>query len=129
MVATVQDVHNVDMTNSIADAGVDDGRISCILADEVPCYVNTAEWGACAKLAESLVAAHLITVALKGGTGASGPVVSESAGGLSRSYAAPSATTGSAGFWQSTSFGQRYLQLKITRITTPMALCDTIVAV
>lgn len=118
--ATVQDVRNVDMSNSLK--GVDDTRIQCVLTDEVPCYVNEVQWGTCAILAQSLVAAHLITVAFQGSTRAAGPVTSESAGGVSRSFASPTVSAGSS-FWMSTAFGQRYQQLKSTRITSPIVLC------
>lgn len=118
--ATVQDVRNVDMSNSLK--GVDDALIQCVLTDEVPCYVNEAQWGTCAILAQSLVAAHFITVAFQGSTRAAGPVTSESAGGVSRSFASPTVSAGSS-FWMSTGFGQRYQQLKSTRITSPIVLC------
>ena len=124
MAATVQDVRNVDLAESLRN--VDDARITCVLNEQVPCYINESAWGSCAGLAQSLVAAHLITIALRGSTSAAGPVVSESAGGLSRSYAAPASTTGSGGFWASTTFGQRYQQLASTRMTTPIALTANI---
>lgn len=119
MPATAQDVRNVDMTNVFGT--IDDAQISCVLADQVPCYVNEAAWGSCATLAQALVAAHLMVVALQGESGSAGPVVSESAGGVSRSYAAPSITSGSS-FWSTSSFGLRYLQLLSTRMTTPITL-------
>ena len=119
MTATAQTVRNVDLTGSLDEVSPD--RIECIIADEVPCYVNEAHWGTCADLAQALVAAHLITLALKGGSGPAGPVTAESGGGLSRSYASATVSAAS-GFWQSTTFGQRYWQLAQTRITTPMVL-------
>ncbi len=119
MAATAQDVHNVDLTNSLAL--VSDDRITCILADEVPCYVNAAAWGDCADLACALVAAHIITLGLRGATSAAGPVTAESAGGLSRSYGSTSSSE-TGGFWQSTTFGQRYWALAMTRCTTPLVI-------
>ena len=117
--ATAQDVHNVDWTNSFAL--ISDDKINCVLADEAACYVNEAQFGDCADLALALVAAHIITLGLRGGTSPSGSVTSESAGGLSRSYASTTSSE-SAGFWQTTTFGQRYWALASTRITTPMVL-------
>lgn len=117
MAATAQDVRNVDLANTLGN--VDDERIECVIADQVPCYVNAGQLGDCAAYGEALVAAHLITLALRGGTSASGPVTSESAGGLSRSYASV-ATTASDGFWMSTTFGQRYREFILTRLTTPV---------
>ena len=120
VMATVQDVRNVDMSNSLKN--VDDPRIQCVLDDQVPCYVDEVQWGTCAILAQSLVAAHLVTVAFQGSTRALGPMTSESAGGVTRSFASPTVSSGSS-FWVSTGFGQRYEQLKRTRITSPLVLC------
>jgi len=120
VMATVQDVRNVDMANSLIN--VIASSIQCVLDDQVPCYVDEGQWGTCAILAESLVAAHLVTVAFQGSTRAAGPVTSESAGGVSRSFASPTVSSGSS-FWVSTGFGQRYEQLKRTRITSPIVLC------
>lgn len=119
MAATAQDVRNLDLTNAFGL--ISDPQIDCILADEVPCYVNEAQFGDCAKQAQALVAAHLLTLGLAGSTSPTGAVTSESAGGLSRSYASAPTTAG-AGFWASTSFGQRYWAIASTRITSPMVL-------
>lgn len=119
MAATAQTVRNVDLAELLG--GVDDERIECILSDEVSCYMSRSQFGDCADLAEALIAAHLITIALRGGSGPAGPVTAESAGGLSRSYASATITSQSE-FWASTSFGQRYLQIARTRLTTPIAM-------
>ena len=105
MTATAQDVRKLDWTNIFGL--IDDARINCVIADDVPCFVNEAQWGTCATQAQALVAAHLIAVGLKGGTAPSGSVTAESAGGISRSYAS-STTSEAGGFWQSTTFGQRF---------------------
>jgi hypothetical protein len=117
--ATVQDVRNVDMSDSLSCVTGD--RIAYVLATEVPCYVYADAWGTCATLAQSLAAAHIITIALQGDAGTAGPVVSESAGGVSRSYAAPAVTSGTA-FWSTSSFGLRFLQLQSTRIASPITV-------
>lgn len=119
MAATAQDVRNIDLTNAFGL--VSDDQITCLLADEVPCHVNAAQFGTCADKAEALVAAHLLTLGLAGTESPSGAVTSESAGGVSRSYASAT-TTGTDGFWSSTSFGMRYLAIASTRITAPMVL-------
>lgn len=119
MTATAQDVRNVDWTNSFEL--ISDGQIDCVIADEVPCYLNEIQWGTCATKGQALVAAHIITLGLRGGTSAAGPVTAESAGGVSRSYA--SATiSGTDAFWQSTTFGQRYLAMAKMRLSSPMVL-------
>lgn len=123
MAGTVQGVRNVDMTDEFRN--IDDARIQCVLDDQVSCYVNATQWGTCADLACELVAAHLLAMALGGTTGPTGPVTSESAGGLSVSYGSAPMASGD-GFWSSTSFGQRYLQLASTRPTTPLTLTANI---
>ena len=119
MPAIAQDVRNADMAGILNC--VSDEQVEYILDVEVPCYVNEAAWGSCATLAQALVAAHLMAVGMSGDAGTAGPVVSESAGGVSRSYAAPSITSGNS-FWSTSSFGLRYLQLLSTRMTTPITL-------
>ncbi len=119
MAATAQDVRNLDLTNAFGL--ISDDQITCLLAGEVSCYVNEAQFGDCATQAQALVAAHLLTMSLAGSTSPSGAVTSESAGGVSRSYAS-APTTAAGGFWASTSFGQRYWAIASTRITTPLVL-------
>jgi hypothetical protein len=119
MAATAQDVRNLDWTDVFGL--ISDDQITCLLAGEVSCYVNEAQFGSCATQAQALVAAHLLTLGLAGSTSPSGAVTSESAGGLSRSYAS-APTSAAGGFWQSTSFGQRYWAIASTRITAPMVL-------
>lgn len=123
VMATVQDVRNVDMSNSLLN--VTDPQVQCVLDDQVPCYVNEAQWGTCAKLAQALVAAHIITVAHQGSTRPAGPVTSESAGGVSRSFASSTVSAGSS-FWISTGFGQRFQQLKMSRMTSPIVLSSPV---
>ena len=119
MVATAQDVRNIDLTDSFRL--LSDAQIDCVIADEVPCYINAAQFGDCASQAEALVAAHLMTMGMAGPTSPSGAVTAESGGGLSRTYAS-TPTTGSASFWASTSFGNRYWAMASTRLTSPMVL-------
>ena len=120
MAATFQDVRNCDYTGELDM--VSDDRITCVLEHEVPCYMNACQFGDCADKAEALVAAHLITMGLRGSTSPQGPVTAESAGGLSRSYGTVGTMSGAAGFWQSTTFGQRYWAIASTRVTTPIVL-------
>ena len=120
MTATAQTVRNVDLADTLSNVSND--RIECVIADEVPCYVNEAQWGDCADLAQALVAAHIITIALMGSTAPGGAVTSESAGGLSRSYATSSPSSDQSAFWQSTSFGRRFWQLHETRLASPTVL-------
>ncbi len=119
MAATAQDVRNLDLTNAFGL--ISDDQIDCLIAGEVSCYVNEAQFEGCATYAQALVAAHLLTMGLAGGQSPSGSVTAESAGGLSRSYASAPTTSG-GGFWASTSYGQRYWAIASTRITTPIVL-------
>lgn len=119
MAATAQDVRNLDLTDAFRL--ISDDQIDCLIAGEVSCHVNEAQFGDCATRAQALVAAHLLTLGLGGSSSPTGAVTSESAGGLSRSYAS-APTTAAGGFWASTSFGQRYWTIASTRITAPMVL-------
>lgn len=122
MAATAQDVRRLDWTNMFGL--LDDAQITCVLSEDVPCFVNESQWGSCATQAQALVAAHLIAMGLKGGSSPSGSVTAESAGGISRSYAS-SSMSGTGGFWQSTTFGMRYWALLSTRAFSPMVLHTT----
>jgi len=60
------------------------------------------------KLLRILLAAHIGTMALRGGSGATGPISSESTGGISRSYAVAMTSSGSLG---STTHGQTFTEI------------------
>lgn len=82
---------------------------------DILAHVNTAlavdvwggEAGASTRLGRIYLAAHFGTISLQGGTGAAGPVVSESAGELSRSYAW-SVQQGGTDSLESTAYGKLY---------------------
>lgn len=61
------------------------------------------------RMARIFLAAHFGSMPGQSSTGAVGPVTSESAGGLSRSYA-QTVATGSSSF-ESTTYGQQYVEL------------------
>ena len=67
------------------------------------------EDGATLRLLRIYLAAHLGTAGLRAASGASGPVVSESVGGIARSYAVAAAATDTE--LQSTAWGQAYLTM------------------
>lgn len=80
-------------------------------------YVNTLEAseigldsGPELRLARILLAAHFGATTKRAGTGAAGPVVSEAAGGLRRSYGLVALSQGNAGFG-STMYGMQFLTL------------------
>ncbi len=84
------------------------GTQTAILA-QVALQMDAEAWGDRLDLGATYLAAHLATRTLGGGTATSGPVVSESVGQVSRSYAAPSSIQGSA--LGSTSYGQEFMRL------------------
>lgn len=74
--------------------------------------VFDGEDGPKTRLARIYVAAHFAALPGAGEQRAAGPVVSESRGGLSRSYQAISAGGGAdSDTWNDTQWGRRYLQL------------------
>lgn len=118
-IATVEDVRNLDIREDLSQ--VHDGYIQCVLDDEAACIIGDI-WGSLRRRGEALVAAHIVSRELQGSNGPAGPVVSESAGGLSRSYASPGGLSRSDSDWGSTPYGQRYLRLRATLPTSPIAL-------
>ena len=118
-IATPEDVKNLDIRNELAS--VSDGYLQCVLDNEAACLIGDM-WGDLRKVGEALVAAHIAAKELQGSNGPAGPVVSESAGGLSRSYASPGGQSRSDSYWATTSFGQRYLNLRATLPTSPIVL-------
>lgn len=62
------------------------------------------------KLARIYFAAHFATIDAQGSTGATGPVIGESVGGLSRQYASNS-PMGTDPLWEKTPYGQAFRAL------------------
>lgn len=73
------------------------------------------KFGEKAKFAVILLTAHLLTLANRGGQG--GAVSSESVGDLSRSFATGDMSDGEYG---QTSYGQMFLRLRKSLVTTPI---------
>jgi hypothetical protein len=74
------------------------------------------------RMAKIYLAAHIGTLTMRAGSGAAGPVTSESAGTLRRSYGMYAAWAGS-GALGSTQFGQMYLDiLSMSQAAGPMVL-------
>lgn len=65
------------------------------------------------RMARIFLAAHIATLNSYGGTVLAGPVISETAGDISRSYALANAyiTDGEKNAWSATSYGQMYAML------------------
>lgn len=72
--------------------------------------LDAATWGALYDRAHALLAAHLASIAHPELAAPSGPVVSESVGSVSRSYAAPSSGA-AAGRWGTTRHGVELARL------------------
>ena len=101
-----------DVTGLAAElAGVSVVAQAAILA-HVNTALNVNEWGgegsAKLRLARIYLAAHQGATSSRGASGATGPVVSESADGLSRSYATSAAA---ASVFGSTPYGQAFIDL------------------
>lgn len=118
-IATVEDVRNLDLLEELIQ--VPDGYLQCVLDAEAACIVGDL-WGSLRTTGEALVAAHTALQSLEGSGGPAGPVVSESAGGLSRSYGSPGGLSRSDGDWSTTTFGLRYLRLRATLGASPAVL-------
>lgn len=94
-------------------ASVPSARQTQILA-MVDRQVNATAWGDAAVDGALHLAAHYGVMSLRGSSSAAGPVVSESVGPVSRSFAAPSSGGGGDGL-EATSYGREYMRLSRTR--------------
>lgn len=92
--------------------------VSALGQTDILAYVNEAfvvdEWGGDAskllRLARIYLAAHYGTVSVQGSAGAAGPVIGESAGGLSRQYASNS-PMGTDPLFDTTPYGKAFRNL------------------
>lgn len=76
-------------------------------------YLNAPSWGDKLDLATLLLAAHLGAITLRGGgAGGVGPVLSESAGAVSRSYANTLMMQQGMAAYGATVWGQQYVTLR-----------------
>ena len=120
MAATPAMVQKLDLAGEFS--GISDEIIQCIIDDDAVPRVGEI-WGDCRDQATTLMAAHILARRLKGSSAPAGPVVSQSAGGLSRTYAGPSGPGISDNLLMSTTYGQDYLALAAKIPTTPLTLC------
>jgi hypothetical protein len=103
-------------------AGVGADTQDAILAFVVS-YLNAASWGDKYDLASLLLAAHLGAITLRGGgAGGAGPVLSESAGSVSRSYANTLMMQAGMGIYGATVWGQQYATLRAACFSGGMVL-------
>lgn len=95
-----------EVATELADDAVDPGAQDTILAYVNDAFNPNAFKDPAMKLARILLAAHVATMtALSGGSGVAGPVLSESAGGLSRTYA--DLVSGTSSGFTGTSYGDQ----------------------
>lgn len=126
MPATVQDVRDLDLVSGFEC--FTKGTIEKVLI-KAGFFVCEAVWdvgaaapgrGACAI---ALLAAHMLASAPKGrnsgGAVPSGPVTAQAAGGISRSYGTAGGVSSQSAFG-STTYGQQYLELRASIVTTPL---------
>lgn len=95
--------------NDATLAAVDGDAEGATYVSWVDEQVDDDQLGGRADQVRILLAAHLATVVADGGVGLSGPVVSESVDGVSRSYAATASTDGDD--LSATSYGRRAMAL------------------
>lgn len=89
MLASLDDVKNVAKDDDFIQGLTDDSAPEWVLiAEFVDLLAPDAKYGANAKLAQSYLAAHLLSVAATD-AGGRGPVSSESIGGVTRSWTLP----------------------------------------
>lgn len=102
---TAPQVRKLDLGGSIADLSDEQIDLYIGLAAKMLCE---RAWGRCFDQAVKFYTLHLVAEAKAAGSGAAGPVVSASAGGLSVSYANSTAQRSALG---STKWGQLLAQL------------------
>ncbi len=117
MAVVFQDVLDLDLNGEFS--GVQDEAITCIIDEEAVKFVGEIA-GECQDKLISYMAAHILSRRLRSSSSPAGPVVGQSSGGLSRTYAGPSGVTIFELDLQSTTYGQSYLRLARTIPTTPM---------
>lgn len=99
-----------------------DSRIEIFLTDAA-LSISSDKFGLFYDLAIYNLAAHLLTMASRGG-GAAGPVTSERVGELARGYAAPpNSDKMNFGSLASTPFGMEYERIRRQVMITPMVTC------
>lgn len=91
-------------------ASLTDGAIQPFI-DEAVREINASVFGTRYDDAVKYLAAHLLASVRDGSKSASGAVISETAGPISRSYAAPMATA-STDELSSTTYGRRYADIR-----------------
>lgn len=111
----------VSIASELADVGVPAQDLYLALANT---FINVSmfdgEDGPKTKLARIYIAAHFATLDKQRGTTTAGPVISESRGGLSRSYANLTQMSVAAGLFGQTAYGQNYATLVRTSAAARM---------
>lgn len=125
MAVTADNVRDLSLSgefDTLSDPQID-ARI--LLAES---FVNRSVWDTSESGGRDLgddgvahLAAHFIVVDKRGSTGPAGPVTAEAAGGMSRSYAAPSLPSLTDAMLMRTTYGQRFVMLRRTLPLTPRA--------
>lgn len=100
------------VTQSVAEGFISEAQ------DEI----SEASFGDRYDQAVKYLAAHLLAVMTGGSASPAGPVVSEAAGRVSRSYAAMVGTPSSLDSLQATSYGRRYMDIRRQMVGGPRVL-------
>jgi len=92
-----------------------------VFLDDALLYCDATKFGTRADQAQYYLAAHLMKLSDLAASGASGPLVSEKVGEVSKSYAqASSESDAQLGM---TAYGSEYLRIRRTILVTPFVTC------
>jgi hypothetical protein len=84
--------------------------------------VNALVWKSKNDRAVATLAAHMITIANRGASGAGGPLIGEKLGDMEYHYAAPAKRTSHASDYATTAYGVEFLRLRATVLKGPLLL-------
>lgn len=121
MAVTPQDVRDLSLTCEFDS--LSDTQIQAAIDDASATIEDTSWCSEHIDPATKNLAAHLLALRMGGSTGVAGPVTSESAGGISRSFGTAGSTRGSS-YYQMTIWGQEYARLLSLQLFTPLVGCS-----
>lgn len=109
-------ITKTDVTNVAPELASETTERINFFIDFARTFVCESKWGTKAKLATTVMAAHLATLSNRNGN--SGAITSEKVGDYSQNYG-PGAT-GSDSELSQTAYGTQFLMLRKTLVTTPL---------
>lgn len=118
MPANIQDVKDLSL-KGLFDTLTDSQILNALKYAE--CFVESTSWSKCPEEAHALLAAHYLAEELLLGPDKPGPVSSEAAGGLSRSFGVGGVQNPLSAFG-TTTYGRRFLELRSVQLFSPLVL-------